>query len=197
MEVNSHFEELTIQDIVTGVKKKLLVLESDYAGTEEVQEWDVSADIDELIETFGKDGSVGLPIQGQIYNRVIDGAQRGALTIRSGASGTGKTRNAVADACFLAYPIRYNSITCEWEQKGSNQKVLFIITEQTDKQIKKMILAYLSDINESKFKYGHFSEEEKKVLSQAKQVMKDYAQNFILIRIPKVPFLLPSPLCFR
>ena len=184
MEINGHFEDLTIQDIVVGVKKKLLILESDYAGTEEVQEWDVSADVDELIESFGKDGSVGLPIQGQIYNRVIDGAQRGALTIRSGASGTGKTRNAVADACYLAYPIRYNSESCEWEQKGSNQKVLFIITEQTDKQIKKMILAYLSDINESKFKYGRFTEEEKKILAQAKQVMKDYAQNFILIRIP-------------
>ena len=184
MEVNARFEELTIHDIVVGVKKKLLVLESDYAGTEEVQEWDISADIDVHIDTFGMDGSVGLPIHGHIYYRVIDGAQRGALTIRSGASGTGKTRNAVADACFLAFPIRYNSSSCEWEQKGGNQKVLFIITEQTDKQIKKMILAYLSDINESKFKYGHFSEEEKKVLAQAKQVMKDFSQNFILIRIP-------------
>ena len=184
MEINSRFEELSVHDIVTGVKKKLLVLESDYAGTEEVQEWDVSADVDELIESFGKYGSVGLPIQGQIYNKIIDGAQRGSLTIRSGASGTGKTRNAVADACYLAYPIRYNSHTCEWEQKGGNERVLFIITEQTDKQIKKMILAYLTDINESKFKYGRFTEEEKKVLAQAKQVMKDFAHNFILIRIP-------------
>lgn len=97
---------------------------------------------------------------------------------------THNTRNAVADACLLAFPLRYNSATCEWEQKGSNQKVLFIITEQTDKQIKKMILAYLSDINESKFKYGVFTDEEKKVLAQAKQVMKDFSSNFILVRIP-------------
>ena len=184
MEINSKFEELTIQDIVVGVKKKLLVLESDYAGTEEVQEWDIADDVDDLVESFGQDGSVGLPIQGAIFNKIIDGAQRGALTIRSGGSGTGKTRNAVADACLLAFPVRYNSHTCEWEQKGNSQKVLFIITEQTDIQIKKMILAYLTDINESKFKYGHFTEEEKKVLSQGKQVMKEYASNFILVRIP-------------
>ena len=184
IEINQRFEELTINDIIVGVKKKLLVLESDYAGTEEVQEWDIADDIDELVESFGELGSVGMPIQGAILNKIIDGAQRSCLTIRSGASGTGKTRNAVADACLLAFPIRYNSTTCEWEQKGNNQKVLFIITEQTDKQIKKMILAYLADMNESKFKYGKFTPEEKKILEQAKHVMREYSSNFILVRIP-------------
>ena len=183
-EINAQFEELTVQDIVVGVKKKLLTLESDYAGTEEVQEWDIAGDIDELIEGFGEDGSVGLPIQGSILTKIIDGAQRSCLTIRSGASGTGKTRNAVADACMLAFPIRYNSHSCEWEQTGHSEKVLFIITEQTDKQIKKMILAYLTDMNESKFKYGKFTPEEKKLIEQAKGVMKDFSSNFILVRIP-------------
>ena len=183
-EVNARFEELTVQDIVVGVKKKLLTLESDYAGTEEVQEWDIAGDIDDLVDSFGEDGSVGLPIQGSILTKVIDGAQRSCLTIRSGASGTGKTRNAVADACLLAFPIRYNSATCEWEQKGHNEKVLFIITEQTDKQIKKMILAYLTDMNESKFKYGKFSPEEKKLIEQGKKIMKEFSSNFILVRIP-------------
>ena len=184
VEINQRFEELTVNDIIVGVKKKLLVLESDYAGTEEVQEWDIADDVDELVESFGELGSVGMPVQGAIYNKIIDGAQRSCLTIRSGASGTGKTRNAVADACLLAFPIRYNSTTAEWEQKGNNQKVLFIITEQTDKQIKKMILAYLADMNESKFKYGKFTPEEKKILDQAKRVMKEYSSNFILVRIP-------------
>ena len=160
MEINQRFEELTVSDIITAVKKRLLVLESNYAGTEEVQEWNIGDDIDDIVEAFGAEGSVGLPIQGSIFNKIIDGAQRSCLTIRSGASGTGKTRNAVADACLLAFPIRFNSATASWEQKGSNQKVLFIITEQTDIQIKKMILAYLTDINESKFKYGRFTEEE-------------------------------------
>ena len=167
-EINQRFEDLTVADIITAVKKRLLVLESDYAGTEEVQEWDISGDIDDIVDSFGEDGSVGLPIQGSIFNRVIDGAQRSCLTIRSGASGTGKTRNAVADACLLAFPLRYNSATAQWEQVGSNQKVLFIITEQTDKQIKKMILAYLTGFNESKFRYGNLTEEEKNRINKAK-----------------------------
>lgn len=184
LQINQRFEELSLSDIVAGIKKKLLVLESNYSGTEEVQEWDIGSDIDDLVDSFGEDGSVGLPIQGAIYNKVIDGAQRTCLTIRSGGSGTGKTRNAVADACLLAFPMRYNSSTCMWEQVGNNQKVLFIITEQTDKQIKKMILAYLSDINESKFKHGRFTPDERRVINQAKQIIKEYSSNFILVRIP-------------
>lgn len=184
LEINSQFEDLTIQDIVQKVKKKLLVLESEYVSTEEVQEWDIAQGIDELIDDFGQDGSIGLPIQGKIYNKIIDGAQKGALTIRSSSSGLGKTRNAVADACYLAFPTRFNSNTMEWEQAGSAKKVLFIITEQTDIQIKKMILAYLTDINESKFKYGQFTKEERKVIEQAKLVLKLYADNFVLVRIP-------------
>ena len=184
MEINQRFEELTVSDIITAVKKRLLVLESNYAGTEEVQEWNIGDDIDDIVESFGAEGSVGLPIQGSIFNKIIDGAQRSCLTIRSGASGTGKTRNAVADACLLAFPLRFNSTTASWEQKGSNQKILFIITEQTDIQIKKMILAYLTDINESKFKYGRFTDEERKRISQGKQIMKEFAGNFILVRIP-------------
>lgn len=184
LQINQRFEELSLSDIVAGIKKKLLVLESNYSGTEEVQEWDIGSDIDDLVDSFGEDGSVGLPIQGAIYNKVIDGAQRTCLTIRSGGSGTGKTRNAVADACLLAFPMRYNSSTCMWEQIGNNQKVLFIITEQTDKQIKKMILAYLSDINESKFKHGRFTSDERRVINQAKQIIKEYSSNFILVRIP-------------
>ena len=136
MEINQRFEDLTVSDIITAVKKRLLVLESDYAGTEEVQEWNIGDDIDDIVESFGAEGSVGLPIQGSIFNKIIDGAQRSCLTIRSGASGTGKTRNAVADACLLAFPLRFNNETASWEQKGSNQKILFIITEQTDIQIK-------------------------------------------------------------
>jgi replicative DNA helicase len=59
-----------------------------------------------------------------------------------------------------------------------------VITEQHKSQILKMIIAYLSDINESKFKLAYFTEEEKLRIEQAKKIMKEYRDNFILIRIP-------------
>lgn len=97
---------------------------------------------------------------------------------------THNTRNSVADACYLAFPLRYNQLEDCWEKIGGNEKVLFIITEQTFKQIRKMILAYLTGINESKFKYGRFTNHEWKIINQARQIIKDFADNFIIIKMP-------------
>ena len=97
---------------------------------------------------------------------------------------THNTRQSVADACYLAYPIRYNSRTRQWEMTGSCEKVLYIMTEQTMAQIKRMIVAYLSDINESRFKLGNFTSEEEKILEQTIQIMEKYKDNLILVKMP-------------
>lgn len=184
IEINQAFEDLTIQDIIAKVKKKILKLESEYSKSEDVESWNAADEIDEVIESFGSPDEIGLPIQGKIFNRIINGAERGALTIRSAPSGTFKTRQAVADACLLAYPLRYDSSIEEWKLEGSCEKVLFIITEQKLSQLLKMIVAYLSDVNESKFKFGNFSKEETLRIQQAKEIIKVYSENFRIVRMP-------------
>ena len=46
-----------------------------------------------------------------------------------------------------------------------------------------MILAYLTDINATRFKYADFSERERAVISQAISVMNKY-NNLILVKMP-------------
>lgn len=183
-EINSQFESLSVKEICDRVKSKLLVLESNYAQTGETEVESASSGMREFIGTMDETIEIGAPLQGHIYNKVFGGAQRQALTIRSGCSGLGKTRQAVGDACYLAYPIRYNSRTRQWEQQGSSEKVLFIVTEQTFPQIRKMILAYLSDINESRFKFGHFTDEETEVLNTAVDIMEKFSDNMVLVKMP-------------
>ena len=183
-EINNNFEALSAKDICDGIKRKLLSLESGYASPEEVKVESAASGIRDLKNNLNETVSLGLPLQGHIYNQVLGGAEKTALTIRSGCSGLGETRQAVGDACYLAYPIRYNRNTRQWEQIGNAERVLFIITEQTFVQIRKMILAYLTDINESRFKLGHFTAEEEKLLDQAIEIMENFADNFIIIQIP-------------
>lgn len=97
---------------------------------------------------------------------------------------THNTRQSIGDAVFLSYPLRYNSYEKKWAQAGNCEKVLFILTEQSLKEAKKMVLAYLTDINESRFKTGNFNDSEKKIISQAIQVIKKYEKNLIFIKIP-------------
>ena len=58
------------------------------------------------------------------------------------------------------------------------------MTEQKPEQIIRMVIAYLTGINESRFKYGGFSEEEKLLIEQAREIIKEYKDNFHMIRIP-------------
>lgn len=183
-EINSKFAQLSLVDICNAIRMKFVKIESNYAKSAELEEEAASTGVRELINNMNENIEIGAPLQGRFYSKIFSGAQKQALTIRSGCSGLGKTRQAVGDACYLAYPIRYNSHMRQWEQTGSCEKVLFIMTEQTMKQIRKMILAYLSDINESRFKLGNFSDEEQKILDQAADVMEKYSDNLILIKMP-------------
>lgn len=183
-EINSALDFSSPQQITDQIRRKLIGIETKYQVTDEVEIKSALSGIDDLVNSFGAATQIGIPIQGSIYNQVIDGAKKGTLTIRSAASSVGKTRNAVADACFLAYPIRYNSITESWEQQGSNKKVLFIMTEQRFEEIQAMILAYLTDISTSRFKYADFTDRERTRIEQAKGLMKIYQDNLILVKMP-------------
>lgn len=184
LEVNKIFEELDIRDIIEGLKKKFAKVEHNYANGEVTESSKASEGIRELVEEIEENPEVGRPLQGKIFNEVTTGALKGKLYIRSGGSGVSKTRQAVGDACYLAYPYRYDEITCKWVNNGSSEKVMFIATEQTKREIQKMILAYLTGFNESKFKYGKFSENEKIIIQQAFWVMDQFADNFIIVRMP-------------
>ena len=183
-EINQKFELLTVSEIAAEVKKRLLNIEGKYLKNDVTEVESASENIETLIQSFYDHADIGLPLQGIYFNEILNGARKGTLCIRSAGSGTGKTRQAVGDTCYLAFPIRYNSQTCEWEQTGNSEKILFIATEQDFNEIRKMILAYLTDINESRFRYGDFSDREKKIIEQAVVLLKEYEDNFYIVRMP-------------
>ena len=183
-EINQKFEELDIDDILEVLKKKLLGIERNFIQHEVTQTESAFYNIQEIIDAAGTGSDIGIPVQGEILNEVIAGARLGTLIIRSAGSGTGKTRQAVGDACLIAYPFRYDDSKSSWVQIGAGKKVLFIATEQTIQEIQKMILAYLTGFNESKFRYGNFTEKENRIIKQALWIMEQYQDNFYIVQMP-------------
>ena len=184
IEINQKFENLEISDIFEGIKKRLLGLERNFNQNDTTEVESAFADIEEIIEDAENKSDIGFPLQGEIFNEVVAGARLGALYIRSGGSGVSKTRQAVGDACYLAYPVRYDLSKHEWVNEGNNEKILFIATEQNFKEIRKMILAYLTGFNETRFRYGNFTEEEQIIIKQALKVMEKFQDNFFIVRMP-------------
>lgn len=97
---------------------------------------------------------------------------------------THNTRQMVGDACYLSFPFRYDSKLKKWKQEGSDKKSLVIVTEQNKTEIQKMVLAYLTDMNESKLRYGRFDEEEERVIRQALWVLNKYQNHMHIVKMP-------------
>ena len=184
LEINEKFEELEISDIIDGVKKKLLGIEREFVQNDTTETINIFDGIQEIIDDANEQADVGVPLQGEIFNEVCAGARKGIFVLRSAGSGTGKTRQAVGDACYLAFPFRYDETRKEWVQEGSCKRTLIITTEQTPKEIQRMALAYLTGFNETKFRYGGFTEEETKIIKQALWVFEQFQDNFWIVRMP-------------
>lgn len=184
LKVNESFETLEIDDILAKIKQKLLKIERNFMQNDTTETTDVFQGIEEIIESANERLDVGIPLQGEIFNEICAGARKGAFYLRSAPSGCGKTRQSVGDACYIAFPFYYVEEQKKWIFRGSNKKVLFIATEQDHKEIQKMILAYLTGFNETKFRYGGFTSEEERILRQAVELIKIFKENFYIVRMP-------------
>ena len=184
LEINKDFVKLDIEDILETIKRKILNLENKFTQNEVTQTQSAFDNINDIIAAAVENTDIGVPVQGELLNEVISGARLGTLIIRSAASGVGKTRQAVGDACLIAYPFRYEPASDKWVQTGSGRKVMVIATEQTIPEIQKMILAYLTCFNESKFRYGNFTKKEERIIKQAKFIMELYKDNFYIVQMP-------------
>ena len=184
LEVNERFESLEIIDIVDGIKKKILGVERDFIQNDTTETISVFDDIQSIIDDANEHSDIGTPLQGEILNEVCAGARKGIFILRSAGSGTGKTRQAVGDACYLAFPFRYDDTKGEWVQEGNNKRTLVITTEQTAKEIQRMVLAYLTGFNETKFRYGGFTDKEVRIIKQALWILEQYQDNLHIVRMP-------------
>ena len=183
-EINQRFETLKPKDIFDGLKRKIYKVEGEYTEGDASITTDISVGIDELLEKLKNSPDAGARFQGKYFNTVTRGARKGKYYIVSFPSGGGKTRLLLGEACYLAFPMRYSWETMEWKITGNAEKTLFIATEQAKEEIQTMVVAYLTGINEDVILYGHFTKEQQTIIDQAKEVIKKYKNNLMIVQIP-------------
>ena len=182
--VDEVFANSTTQDIIDRIDKEFTQLKSKYILNDTSESQTLFEGMEDMLADLEVNPEIGLPLQGKIFNHAVSGAIKGRFYLRSGQSGLGKTRSLMADACNLAFPVMYSWDQMKWMQSGCCEKVMIIITEQNFDEVRKMALAYLTGINESKIKRGLCNEKEKAVIAQALSVFKYYEDNFRVIRVP-------------
>lgn len=162
----------TLEQLADKVENKIEAIRLKYVDDvfgEAVQAGD---GIDGLIDRLKEHPEVGTPLYGPLINTVTRGARLKKFYLRSAATGVGKSRSMIADACYIAC----NEIFDEqfgWIHNGASEPTLYIATEQEKEEIQTMMLAFLSGVNEEHILNGQYVEDEEERVRKAAQILKN------------------------
>ena len=134
--------------------------------------------IDQLIESFKETPALGYPVYGDYINTVTRGARLGKFFLRSAATGIGKTRSMIADACYIGCNQMYNLKENRWISIGTSQNVLYIATEQDLEECQTMCLAFIACVDEEHILKGEYFVGEYERVLKAGQILKNSKIQF-------------------
>ena len=126
----------------------------------------------DLIQGFKEHPEVGVPLYGPLVNAVTRGARLKKFYLRSAATGIGKTRSMIADACYIGCNKIYDDVF-GWMKTGACQPVLFITTEQELGEIQTMMLAFLSNVNEEHIINNFYEGDEDERVQEAAKILSE------------------------
>jgi replicative DNA helicase len=153
-------DNTSLEDIADTIDKKINEIKLKYVDGTDEDYIQAGNNIDELIDRLQKNPEIGYPLYGPLINTITRGARLKKLYLRSAATGVGKTRAMIADACNIACDEIYNIKENKWEQNGTREPTLYITTEQEVDEIQTMMLAFLSGVNEAHIIYNRYEEGE-------------------------------------
>ena len=165
-------DNTSLEKIAEIIDKKITEIRIKYVDDSNADMIQAGDNINELIESLQKHPEIGYPMFGSYVNAITRGARLKKFYLRSAATGTGKTRSMIADACFIACDKIYDSATSAWIENGTKEPTLFITTEQEIDEIQTMMLAFLSNVNENHIIYNSYEEGELERVVYAANLLK-------------------------
>ena len=135
-----------IEQIAEEIDARIERIKSKYIDNADDSFTQAGDGADELIDRLMKYPELGYPLYGDLSNSITRGARLGKLYLRSAATGVGKTRAMIADACTIGCGELF--INGQWCLNGTKEPVIYITTEQQVDEIQTMMLAFISDVAE-------------------------------------------------
>lgn len=151
----------TLNEIADVIDTKILEIRLKYVDDTEDDFIQAGSGALELIDRLEKNPEIGYPLFGPIWNTVHRGARLKKFYLRSAATGVGKTRAMIADACSIACDEIFDEVKMEWVENGTREPTMFIATEQDEDEVQTMMLAFLSAVDEEHILTGHYLPGEK------------------------------------
>lgn len=161
-----YLDNSSLDQIADKIDEKISSIRLQYVDDAYGEAYQAGDGIMELIDKFKEAPEVGIPLYGQLINTVTRGARLKKFYLQSAASGVGKTRSMIANACFIACDKIYDE-SFGWIKNGTKEPTLFITTEQELEEIQTMMLAFLSNVNEEHILNGSYEGNEEERVREA------------------------------
>ena len=175
-------DNASLEKIAQRIDDKIEEIKYQYVAEMENDAYQAGNNIDELIDNLLEHPEVGAPLFGPLINTVTRGARLNKFYLRSAATGVGKSRSMIADACYLSCEKYYQEGIGWIKSGGGGEPVLFISTEQTKDEIQTMMLAFLSNVNEDHILNGKYVGDELARVREAAQYLRK--ANLFVVEMP-------------
>ena len=127
----------------------------------------------ELLERLRDTPEMGYPLFSPLLTTITRGARLKKFYLRSAATGVGKTRAMIADACSIACNEIWDSNSHCWMKNGTKEPTIFISTEQEKDEIQTMMLAFISGVDEEHILTGSYEQQEWNRVVYAAEILKN------------------------
>lgn len=165
-------DNTSLDKLAQMVEEKIDAIRYQYVNNVEGDPIQAGDGVVDLINKLKEHPEAGVPLFGPLINTVSRGARLKKFYLRSAATGMGKTRSMIADACNVACCKIYDE-SFGWIKNGVPQPTLFITTEQEIDEIQTMMLAFLSNVNEEHIINGAYEGNEETRVMEAAQLLLD------------------------
>lgn len=127
----------------------------------------------ELLEKLRDTPEMGYPLFSPLLTTICRGARLKKFYLRSAATGVGKTRAMIADACSIACNEIYDPTNDRWIKNGTKEPTMFITTEQEKDEVQTMMIAFISGVDEDHILTGQYERQEWDRVVYAAQILKE------------------------
>ena len=164
-------DNTSIDNIADIIDKKISDIRLKYVDDTENEATQAGKGAKDLLNKFRETPEVGYPLYGPLINTVTRGARLKKFYLRSAATGVGKTRAMIADACNLACNKIYSTKENKWIDNYTQEPTVFITTEQEVEEIQTMMMAFLSGVNEEHILSGEYFDGEWERVNYAAELL--------------------------
>lgn len=173
--------KMTFTDIIEHYTNKIINIRNDVnENNGQIIKFDINDGIDTLLDRLQESPEMGYPFVNGYYNGLFRGMRTTKFMLRSGDTGTGKTRQAMKDMCNISCAERYETGK-GWVSTGPSLPILFISTELNKEELQILALAYVSGIGTSDIENGDYDKTARMRLERAVQVIKSSNMHFVFI----------------